>query len=46
MKNWIYVTIFNEKFQNKYKEQPNNKVASNILAIIQGLILHMAVKSM
>ena len=33
MNNQIYITIFNEKFQNKCKEQTNNKVPSNILPL-------------
>ena len=33
MKNRIYITILNEKFQNQYKEQTKNKVPSNILSL-------------
>ena len=45
MINGIYITIFSEKFQNQCKEQTNNKVPLKHSAIIQGLILNMAVKS-
>ena len=30
-KNWIYITIFSEKFSNQCKKQTNSKVYSNIL---------------
>ena len=33
MKNWIYITIFSEKFPNQCKEQTNRKVPSNILSL-------------
>ena len=33
MKNWIYITIFSEKFPNQCKEQTNSKVLSNILPL-------------
>ena len=38
MINWIYITIFSEKFQNQCKEQTNNKVPLKHSPIIQGLI--------
>ena len=31
MKNWIYITIFSEKFPNQCKEETNSKMPSNIL---------------
>ena len=45
IRNWIYITIFSEKFQNQCKKHTNNKVPLKHSPIIQGLILNMAVKS-
>ena len=39
------MTRFSDKFQKHCWEQTNNKVPSNILPIIQDLILNMTVRS-
>ena len=43
MKNWTYITIFSEKFQNQCNEQTKGKAPSNIFPF---LILNMVVKSL
>ena len=43
MKNWIYITIFSEKFQNQCNEQTKGKAPSDIFLF---LIFNMVVKSL
>ena len=47
MKNWIYITIFSEKFPNQYKKQTNSKVPSNILPLYKAssLLWWLSVKN-